>query len=128
MRRYETICITKPNLSENDITAVVDRSTAIIEQDGGSILNIDRWGLKKLTYLINKESQGYYVLSEYLGTPQAVNEIERIYRIDDRVMKYLTVKLDDDYDPEVAAAKAAAKAERLRKKAEHQAQENESDD
>lgn len=127
MRRYETICITKPNLTEDEVTAVTDRSKAIIEQEGGEMLCVDRWGIKKLAYLINKESMGYYVRAEYTGTPKAVAEIERLSRIDDRVMKYITVKIDDHYDPEVVAAKAAAKAERARKKAAREAAEDSDD-
>lgn len=95
MRRYETITILNPSLGEDDIQAVIDRSTGIIEDFKGSIVKIDRWGLKKLAYLINKEHQGYYIYLQYAGLPDAINELERIYRIDDRVLKFLTVKLQD---------------------------------
>jgi small subunit ribosomal protein S6 len=95
MRRYETIAILKPTLAEDDLKAVIDRSTSIIEGFAGSMIKLDRWGLKKLAYLIDKEQQGYYLYLQYAGTPEAVNELERIYRIDDRVMKFLTVKLQD---------------------------------
>lgn len=95
MRRYETIAILKPTLAEDDLKAVVDRSTSIIEGLAGSMIKLDHWGLKKLAYLIGKEQQGYYLYLQYAGTPEAVNELERIYRIDDRVMKYLTVKLQE---------------------------------
>ncbi len=95
MRRYETIAILKPTLAEDDLQAVIDRSTSIITGFEGSVIKLNRWGLKKLAYLIGKEQQGYYVYFQYAGTPEAVNELERIYRIDDRVMKFLTVKLQD---------------------------------
>jgi len=95
MRRYETIAILKPTLAEDNLKAVVDRSTSIIEGFTGSIIKLNHWGLKKLAYLIDKEQQGYYLYLQYAGTPEAVNELERIYRIDDRVMKFLTVKLQD---------------------------------
>lgn len=95
MRRYETIAILKPSLGEDDLKAVIDRSTGIIEGFGGSIVKLDRWGLKKLAYLIGKEQQGFYLYIQYAGVPAAVSELERIYRIDDRVMKFLTVKLQE---------------------------------
>lgn len=99
MRRYETITILKPNLAEADIQAIIDRTTSIIEGFAGSMIKLDRWGIKKLAYPIDKEQQGYYLYHQYAGTPEAVNELERIYRIDDRVMKFLTVKLQDVYSP-----------------------------
>ena len=110
MRRYETIFIVRPNATEDDIEAVTSKATTIIEGDGGTILRINKWGLKKLAYLIKKESQGYYVYVDYAGAPSSVAEIERIFRIDDRIIKYLTVKLADTCDPE-AVKEELAKAE-----------------
>jgi small subunit ribosomal protein S6 len=110
MRRYETIFIARPNLTEDEIEAIAAKSTSIIEGDGGTIIRIDKWGLKKLAYLIKKESQGYYVFVDYAGIPASVAEIERVYRIDDRILKYLTVKIADTCDPE-AIKEQLAKAE-----------------
>lgn len=97
MRRYETIIILKPSLSEEEIKKVIDRATGIIEGLKGSIIKLDRWGLKKLAYTIEKEQQGFYLYFQYAGVPEAVSELERICRIDDRIMKYLTVKLQEVY-------------------------------
>jgi small subunit ribosomal protein S6 len=97
MRRYETIYIIRPNLGEDDMTAIIDRTNGVIEETDGHIVQLDKWGLKKLAYLIKKETQGYYVYCEYAGTPAAVAEIERLFRIDDKVLKYLTVKLQDTF-------------------------------
>ena len=110
MRRYETIFIVKPNVAEDEIEAITSKATSIIEGDGGTILRINNWGLKKLAYLIKKENQGYYVYADYAGVPASVAEIERIFRIDDRILKYLTVKLSDSCDPE-AVKEELAKAE-----------------
>lgn len=110
MRRYETIFIVRPNVAEDEIEAITSKATAIIEGDGGTILRINNWGLKKLAYLIKKENQGYYVYADYAGVPASVAEIERIFRIDDRILKYLTVKLSDSCDPE-AVKEQLAKAE-----------------
>ncbi|UCD65548.1 MAG: 30S ribosomal protein S6 [Deltaproteobacteria bacterium] len=101
MRRYETIFIVRPNVVESEIESITSKATSIIEGDGGTILRVNNWGLKKLAYLIKKESQGYYVYVDYAGVPASVSEIERIFRIDDRILKYLTVKLADFCDPEV---------------------------
>jgi small subunit ribosomal protein S6 len=100
MRRYETIFIVRPNVVESEIESITSKATSIIEGDGGTILRVNNWGLKKLAYLIKKESQGYYVYVDYAGIPASVSEIERIFRIDDRILQYLTVKLADFCDPE----------------------------
>ena len=103
MRRYETISIIRPNVGEDEITAISQKTADIVEGDGGTILKVDNWGLKKLAYPIKKGLQGYYVYTVYAGVPSAVNEMERIFKIDDRVLKFMTIKLQDVYvaDPEV---------------------------
>jgi len=100
MRRYETIYIIRPTVSEDDINAIIDRTSGVIEQFDGSIIQLDRWGIKKLAYLINKESQGYYVFTEYAGVPEAVAELERLFRIDEKTLKYMTIKTQDVYTPD----------------------------
>ncbi len=104
MRRYETIFIIRPNVAEDNITEIIDRNTGIIVDDfSGIMLTIDKWGLKKLAYNIKKEQQGYYVYIQYAGLPAAVTEMERLLRIDDKVLKYMTIKLQDQFipDPEI---------------------------
>jgi len=122
MRRYETIFIVRPNIAEDEIDAVINRTNSIIEGDGGTIIKVDKWGLKKLAYLIKKESQGYYVYVDYAGIPASVSEIERLFRIDDKVLKYLTVKLADSCDPE-AIKEELATAESAETSTEDEAKE-----
>ncbi|MEA3547997.1 MAG: 30S ribosomal protein S6 [Thermodesulfobacteriota bacterium] len=97
MRRYETITIIKANIAEDEIDTILDRMGKIIQEENGEVLKVDKWGLRKLAYLIKKEQQGHYVLTEYAGTPAAVNEMERIFKIDERILKYMTIKLQDVY-------------------------------
>jgi len=115
MRRYETVFIVKSSTGEDEITAIIEKVSSIIAGDGGTVFMVDKWGLKKLAYLIKKESQGYYVHIDYAAVPAAVAEIERIFKIDDRLLKYMTLKLADACDPatvqeEIAKAKAEAAA------------------
>lgn len=113
MRRYETIFILRPSLSEDEITTIIENSKKIILEEKGSIISLGRWGLKKLAYSIKKENQGQYVYCDYAGTPAAVAEIERKFRIDDAVLKYLTIKTADtltDEEIEKAIAEAALKS------------------
>lgn len=126
MRRYETIFIVRPNVAENDIETVINKTVSIIEGDGGTIIRTNKWGLKKLAYLIKKESQGYYVYVDFAGIPASVSEIERIFRIDDRILKYLTVKLADTCDPE-AAKEELAQAESAGNTDEDEAGEKEAE-
>jgi small subunit ribosomal protein S6 len=93
MRIYETIVIIRPNVAEDGIGAIIDRANGIIEGDGGSVTKVDKWGLRKLAYPIKKEQQAVYVLTEFTATAPAVAEMERIFKIDDRILKFMTVKL-----------------------------------
>ena len=115
MRRYETIFILRPNAGEDEINRVVESTSKIILDEKGTIIEMDKWGMKKLAYLIKKESLGYYVYCDYAGTPAAVSEIERKFRIDDTVLKYMTIKTaasitEEDIQEALAAITAEATA------------------
>ena len=120
MRHYETTFILRPNLGEEQFTEIIDRTVGIITGDDGAIITLDRWGIKRLAYEIKREVQGYYVYLNFAAPGKTVDEIERIFRIDDRVLRYLTVKLGDAMNAEAieaekeriaeVAAQAAAKA------------------
>lgn len=115
MRRYETIFILRPNAGEDEINRVVESTSKIILDEKGTIIELDKWGMKKLAYLIKKESLGYYVYCDYAGTPAAVSEIERKFRIDDTVLKYMTIKTaasitEEDIQEALAAITAKATA------------------
>jgi small subunit ribosomal protein S6 len=120
MRRYETIYILRPTSSEDEVTEVIEKTNAILCTGEGQIIAVDRWGLRQLAYLIKKETQGYYVCCDHATDPANVTEMERIFRIDDAVMKYMTIKIGDSIDTEgiesargeyEAAKVAAAQAE-----------------
>ncbi len=100
MRHYETTFVLRPNLGEDQFTEIIDRTCSIITDDGGTVLDVDRWGMRKLAYEIKKEVQGYYVYLNYAAPGKTVDEIERIFRIDDRLLRYLTIKLADSMDQE----------------------------
>ena len=100
MRHYETTYILRPNLGEDQFNEVIERTNTIITDDGGSIINLDRWGMKRLAYEIKKETQGYYVHVNYAAPGTTIDEMERIFRIDDRLLRFLTIKLNDSIDQE----------------------------
>ena len=122
MRRYETIFILRPSLAENEINNVVDNTLKIISDDGGSIIQLDRWGMRKLAYLIKKEKQGFYVFMDYAAPSESVIEMERKFRIDDSVLKYMTVKIADSIsEEEIVAAKGEAEEKKAAAKAAEEA-------
>ncbi len=113
MRRYETIVIFDPELSAEEREPVLERVKDVIAQQDGYLAFIDDWGARKLAYEIKKKDRGYYVRFDFCETGTVVDEIERFFRIDDRVLKYMTVLLDKKADiekikEEVAAAESKA--------------------
>ena len=109
MRRYETIFIIRPSSGEEEINRIIENTRQIILDEKGSVIELNKWGMKKLAYVIKKESLGYYVFCDFAGTPAAVAEIERKFRIDDQVLKYLTIKTAEAIrDDEIAQAVLAA--------------------
>lgn len=127
MRHYETTYILRPNLGEEQFTEIINRTNAIITADGGAVIHLDRWGIKRLAYEINKEIQGYYIYLNYAAPGKTVDEIERIFRIDDKVLRYLTVKLGENMNAEAIEAEKQRIAEVAARAAEKSA-EAESDD
>ena len=100
MRQYETLFIVNPDSSEEDLKAVATKIKGVVAGMNGIVTSYDEQGRKKLAYSVKKQNKGYYVLMDYVGSADIVSEIERNMRLDDRVLKYLTVKLAEQVDPE----------------------------
>ncbi|MDD2466314.1 MAG: 30S ribosomal protein S6, partial [Desulfobulbus sp.] len=103
------------------------RTNAVITNDEGGVICLDHWGIKRLAYEINKEVQGYYVYLNYAAYGKTVDEIERLFRIDDRVLRYLTIKLGDSMNAEAIEAEKQRIADKAaaREKAQAEAEEGE---
>jgi len=110
MRRYETIIIMDPELPAEKQEPVIKRVEETITQQGGYMALIDDWGNRKLAYAIKKKERGHYIRFDFCGTGAVVNEIERFFRIDDSVLKYMTVLLDKKADIEKIKEEVAARA------------------
>jgi small subunit ribosomal protein S6 len=106
------ISIFRPGLGEDEVNAIVENTRKIIEDDQGTVICCARWGMKKLAYPIKKEKQGLYYFYEYTASPAAISEIGRKFRIDDNVLKYLTVKIADDISAEELQAAIADNGKR----------------
>ncbi|MEE3413928.1 MAG: 30S ribosomal protein S6 [Prevotella sp.] len=94
MNQYETVFILTPVLSFEQMKVAVAKFKKVLTDNGAEILNEEAWGLKKMAYAIQKKSTGFYCLVEFKGEPTLVNKLETAYRRDEKVIRYITVKLD----------------------------------
>ncbi len=100
MQRYETVYILKPDLNADSLTEINTKISDTIKKLKGTVVNISEWGRRKLAYEIKRFDKGHYVLIDFQGLPGIAKELERGLRLDDRVLKYLTVKVDGNTAPE----------------------------
>ncbi|MBP3243619.1 MAG: 30S ribosomal protein S6 [Bacteroidaceae bacterium] len=102
MNQYETVFILTPVLSDEQMKEAVEKFKGILAEENSEIINEESWGLKKLAYPIDKKSTGFYQLIEFKAEPATIAKLEVNFRRDERVLRYLTVKLDK-YAAEYAA-------------------------
>ena len=95
INKYETIMVINPTLEEEKIEAIVEKFKALISANG-EVTNVDVWGKRKLAYEINDLTEGYYVLVEFSAKPEFPGELERVYKITDSVMKFITIRKDEE--------------------------------
>ncbi len=115
MRRYETIFIVPADLLEDETNAMIDRYRSLFIKNNGIVVKVEKWGKRKLAYEIKKQIRGFYVLMDLVSEHAAVTELERNFKIDDKILKFMTVKKADQVDlaaieKEIAAASAPPEA------------------
>lgn len=98
-REYETVFILNPDTQNEGIEQIASKLTEVISRLDGKLLRAENWGRRRLAYPVRKQSKGFYVYLRYLGYSDMVLEMERNLRMLEPVLKYLTVKLDEDVDP-----------------------------
>ena len=97
LKQYETVFILNPVLSDAQVKETVEKFKTILTNLGAEVYHTENWGLKKLAYLIQKKSTGYYVLMQFKGTAtNLVDVLEVEYKRDEKVMRFLTVSMDKD--------------------------------
>ena len=94
MNHYETVFILTPVLSDEQMKETVAKFKKLLTDKGAEILNEEAWGLKKMAYAIEKKSTGFYCLLEFKAEPSIVNTLETVFRRDEKVIRFMTVKLD----------------------------------
>lgn len=95
MREYELVYILQPEISEEGISDLNDRVAGMVAQQEGEGLVTELWGRRTLAYEINKRWEGVYVLHRFQMTPQGTNEVDRILRFNEDVLRYLLVRTDE---------------------------------
>jgi len=106
MRYYETLYIVNPELADDEYRDVVAKMQSFIEKEKGVVTRAEEWGKRTLAYEVKKFDKGSYVLLQYCAESGIVEPLKREMTLDDRVIKFQTIKLSDHADPE--ALKAAA--------------------
>ena len=109
MNQYETVFILTPVLSDVQMKEAVEKFKGILTAEGAEIINEENWGLKKLAYPIEKKSTGFYQLIEFNADPAVIKKLEVNYRRDERVIRYITIKMDK-YAAEYAAKRRNVKS------------------
>jgi len=94
MNQYETVFILTPVLSDDQAKETVAKFTTLLKNNGAEIVSEENWGLKKMAYAIDKKSTGYYNLVEFKAEPEVIKTLETGYRRDEKVIRFMTVKLD----------------------------------
>ena len=92
--KYETVFILTPVLSDVQMKEAVDKFAKVLTDNGATIVNEENWGLRKLAYPIQKKSTGFYNLLEFDADPTVIRKLETAYRRDERVLRFLTFRLD----------------------------------
>jgi len=117
-RQYETTFIVDAHLPGDRIDAAVDKYSAFIDKNGGKVQRVDRWGKRRLAYEIAKKQYGYYVNIRFESEGNFIIELEKTYKLDDTIIRYLTtlmppaaLKEEREKAEEKAEEKAAASAE-----------------
>ncbi len=100
MRHYEIIYIADPNLSAEEYREVIGKFNDVIEKQKGMVIKTQEWGKQRMAYEVKKFSYGFYLLIDFCAEPGVTAELERNLKLDDRILKFQTVKLADKVDPQ----------------------------
>jgi small subunit ribosomal protein S6 len=114
LNHYETVFITTPVLSESQMKEAVEKFKGILTDNDAKIVHEENWGLRKLAYPIQKKSTGFYYLIEFESEGGLIDKLETEYRRDERIIRFLTVRLDK-YGVEYTERKRTKKAEEAEK-------------
>lgn len=104
MANYEGVLIARQDLGASQVNDLVTNLSEVIKKEGGEIVKVDNWGLKNLAYRIKKNRKGYYVLLNIVAPANAISEYERVMRLNEDVIRYMTVKVENFSEESAQAA------------------------
>lgn len=96
LRLYEELFIVKPDATDEVVDPLIESLTQLIVKDGGNMQTSEKWGTRKLAYQVGRYLEGYYILLKFEASGVTIKELERRLRVNDLVIKYLTVRLDEE--------------------------------
>jgi len=105
MNHYETIYIVNPTLDDDALKEAIEKFSDLIKKLKGFIVKVNEWGKRKLAYELKQFDKGYYVVLDFCALPKMVRELERNLKLDERILKYITVKIDENIDPKDVVSK-----------------------
>jgi small subunit ribosomal protein S6 len=114
MQLYESIFIVRPSLSDDETTQLIEKMKGVLEKAGASVLILENWGKKKLAYEVKRERRGTFVYLHFKASGNVVGELEHSYRLEDSVLKFLTVRLEQPPASRPAAPQAPPRPEGAR--------------
>lgn len=100
LNEYETTYVARPDLTDDQMNKITEKIEGVVKAAGGTMLVTEDWGKRKLAYLINRHQKGHYIYLNYCGPSPIINEVERNLRLEDNLLRFLTVKIEDDVEPE----------------------------
>lgn len=128
INEYELVLILRPDLDEGTANEILGKIEGTIsDSEGGSMLVRDDWGVRKLAYSINDLPKGRYILEKFLADPNLIIELERRIRLEERIMRFLTVRKPGAVDIETRLAEATEERARLAEEAARRAAEAEAE-
>lgn len=95
MRDYEVMYIINPEADDEKRNAIIEKYKQIVVDNGGEVVKVEDWGKRRLAYEVKKNREGYYVLMNFKSSAQTSQELERLIKIDEEILKHLVVKLED---------------------------------
>lgn len=96
MRNYEVVFVAAPTLSSEELDDFINHAQTVVEGKNGKVVKIDNWGKKSLAYKIKRFREGYYVILTIEGGGSAIAELERRFRVTDFILRYISVRIDED--------------------------------
>ena len=98
MQKYESVLIARQDLGASQVSGIVEDLTNVLKKEGGEVVRVDNWGLKNLAYRIKKNRKGHYVLLNISAPATAIAEFERVMRVNEDIIRYMTVKVEEFSD------------------------------